>query len=131
MNSIVKWTMKQRKTSTIWWSVAVAVFIFINMIFYPTFKNDAEELQKSFENLSDSPHDGDLMSGQDSSGQVCPRCHRFRVDYLNVGRDHWFYCEPCGVRWLLGSHLFSSWWYETEADWERNRQTLSKFVEVD
>jgi len=54
MNSIVKWTCKQRKTSTIWWSVAVAGFIFINMIFYPTFKNDAEELQKSFENLSES-----------------------------------------------------------------------------
>lgn len=54
MNSIIKWTMKLRKTSTLWWSFAMAMFIFINMIFYPSFKNDAEELQKSFENLPDA-----------------------------------------------------------------------------
>jgi ABC-2 type transport system permease protein len=54
MKSVIKWTMRQRKTSTIWWSVAMAAFIFINMIFYPSFKNDAAELQKSFENLPDA-----------------------------------------------------------------------------
>jgi ABC-2 type transport system permease protein len=32
----------------------MSAFIFINMIFYPSFKNDAEELQKSFENLPDA-----------------------------------------------------------------------------
>jgi ABC-2 type transport system permease protein len=46
--------MKMRKISTLWWSFAMALFIFINMIFYPSFKNDAEELQKSFENLPDA-----------------------------------------------------------------------------
>lgn len=54
MKSVIKWTLRQRKTSTIWWSVAMAAFIFINMIFYPSFKNDAAELQKSFENLPDA-----------------------------------------------------------------------------
>jgi ABC-2 type transport system permease protein len=37
-----------------WWSFAIAVFLFINLIFYPSFKNDAEELQKSFENIPDA-----------------------------------------------------------------------------
>jgi ABC-2 type transport system permease protein len=54
MKSIIKWTLAQRKTSTIWWGVAMSAFIFINMIFYPSFKNDAAELQKSFENLPDA-----------------------------------------------------------------------------
>jgi ABC-2 type transport system permease protein len=54
MKSILAWTIRQRKISTLWWSFAIAVFLFINMIFYPTFKNDAEELQKSFENIPDA-----------------------------------------------------------------------------
>lgn len=54
MKSIIKWSLIQRKISTIWWSVAILAFIFINMIFYPSFKNDAAELQKSFENLPDA-----------------------------------------------------------------------------
>lgn len=54
MNAIIKWTVWQRRWSTLWWSVAVAAFIFINMIFYPTFKDQAAELQKSFETLPDA-----------------------------------------------------------------------------
>lgn len=54
MKSIISWTLIQRKISIISWSVSMIFFIFINMIFYPTFKNDAAELQKSFENLPDA-----------------------------------------------------------------------------
>jgi ABC-2 type transport system permease protein len=54
MKSIIYWTFKQRRTSIIWWSVSITIFLFINMIFYPSFKNDADELQKSFENLPDA-----------------------------------------------------------------------------
>ncbi len=54
MKPVVKWTVILRKTSTLWWSFAMAIFIFINMIFYPSFKNDAAEFQKSFENLPDA-----------------------------------------------------------------------------
>jgi ABC-2 type transport system permease protein len=54
MNAIVKWTVKQRRLSTIWWSIAVIGFVFINMIFYPSFKDQAAELQKSFENLPEA-----------------------------------------------------------------------------
>lgn len=54
MNSIIKWTIKLRKASIIWWSLGLSVFIFINLIFYPSFKNDAAELEKSFENIPDA-----------------------------------------------------------------------------
>lgn len=54
MIPIIKWTLWQRRFSTVWWSVGVAAFIFVNMILYPSFRDDAEELQKSFENLPDS-----------------------------------------------------------------------------
>lgn len=54
MKSLIKWTLWQRRKSTIAWSVAVSAFIFINMIFYPTFKDQAAELQKSFESLPEA-----------------------------------------------------------------------------
>lgn len=48
---VIKWTLWQRRWSTGWWSFGVFGFIFINMIFYPTFKDQAAELQKSFASL--------------------------------------------------------------------------------
>lgn len=54
MNSIIIWTVKMRKTSTIWWSIGIVAFIVLGLIFYPSFKDQAEALEKSFENLSDS-----------------------------------------------------------------------------
>ena len=54
MIPVIRWTIWQRRLSTIWWSIGVFGFIFINMIFYPTFKDQAAELQKSFESLSDT-----------------------------------------------------------------------------
>ncbi len=54
MKSILSWTLGMRKRGTIGWSIGVAALVFINMIFYPSFKNDAEELQKSFENLPEA-----------------------------------------------------------------------------
>ena len=54
MKPVVKWTLWQRRWSTLWWLLGISAFIFINMIFYPSFKNDADELQKSFENIPDT-----------------------------------------------------------------------------
>ncbi|HYF96607.1 MAG TPA: ABC transporter permease subunit [Patescibacteria group bacterium] len=54
MIPIVKWTLWQRRWSTVWWSIGMLFLIFFSMIFYPSFKNDAEQLQKSFENLPDA-----------------------------------------------------------------------------
>lgn len=54
MRPIIKWTLWQRRISTIWWSVGAFGLIFINMVFYPTFKDQAAELEKSFESLPDA-----------------------------------------------------------------------------
>jgi ABC-2 type transport system permease protein len=51
MLPIIKWTLWQRRWSTAWWSFGVFSFIFINMVFYPTFKNQAADLEKSFASL--------------------------------------------------------------------------------
>jgi len=51
MMPIVRWTLWQRRWSTIWWSVGLFSFIFINMVFYPTFKDSAAQLAKSFASL--------------------------------------------------------------------------------
>lgn len=60
----------------------------------------------------------------------CPCCNDAKSHYRNIGRDHWFFCEPCGVRWLIGSNLFSSWRDESEMDWDRNAMFLAQFKAV-
>lgn len=52
MISIIRWTLWQRRWSTFWWSFGMAFLIFISMITYPSFRDQAAELQKSFEGLS-------------------------------------------------------------------------------
>lgn len=52
--SIIKWTLRQRKASIIWWSVGIAIFMFISMIFYPSFKDSAAELEKSLTDIPDA-----------------------------------------------------------------------------
>jgi ABC-2 type transport system permease protein len=37
-----------------WWSIGIIGFIFITMVFYPTFKDQGAELAKSFQNLPDA-----------------------------------------------------------------------------
>jgi len=54
MMPIIRWSLWQRRWSTLWWAVGVGAMIFINMIFYPSFKDQAAELQKSFESLPDA-----------------------------------------------------------------------------
>lgn len=51
MIAIIKWTLWQRRVSTIWWIIAVFALIFITMIVYPPFRDEADQLQKTFENL--------------------------------------------------------------------------------
>lgn len=54
MKPIIKWTFWQRRWSLLWWSIGVFGLIFINMVFYPTFKDQAAELQKSFDSLPEA-----------------------------------------------------------------------------
>lgn len=54
MNAVMKLSLRLRRRSILWWSVASVAFIFINMVFYPSFKDQAAELQKSFETIPDA-----------------------------------------------------------------------------
>lgn len=51
MRPVIKWTLWQRRWSTFWWSVGIAFFIFLTLVFYPSFKDAGMQLQKSFESL--------------------------------------------------------------------------------
>jgi len=51
---MVYWNLWQRRWSILWWSIGVAAFIAINLAFYPSFKDQAAELEKSFEQIPDS-----------------------------------------------------------------------------
>lgn len=54
MNTIVRWTLWQRRWSTVWWLAGILAFIVLQMAFYPTIRDQATELEKSFAQLSDS-----------------------------------------------------------------------------
>lgn len=54
MKPVIKWELWQQRWSTAWWSISLVLFIFLTLIFYPTFKDQATELEKSFENIPDS-----------------------------------------------------------------------------
>ena len=49
----------------------------------------------------------------------------------NVGRDHWFYCDECRTRWVVGSNLFGNWREETEADWAANRKRYGDYTKIE
>jgi hypothetical protein len=52
----------------------------------------------------------------------CPICES-HDRHLNIGPDHWFYCEEHKVCWWVGSNLYSGWkLFESKADWERHLQ---------
>lgn len=54
MRPIIRWTLWQRRWSTVWWSVGVFSFIFITLVFYPSFKDAGAALEKSFASLPDA-----------------------------------------------------------------------------
>lgn len=54
MKPVIGWTLWLRRWSILGWSIGVGFFIFLNLIVYPSFKDQAAELQKTFENLPDT-----------------------------------------------------------------------------
>ena len=60
----------------------------------------------------------------------CPHCRK-HDGYLNIGRNHWFVCKKHKVKWLHGSNLFSHWREETQEDWDRNREDIKNYQEVE
>lgn len=51
MIPVIKWTLWQRRVSTAWWAIAIFALIFVTLMVYPPFRDQAAQLQKSFENL--------------------------------------------------------------------------------
>ncbi|HVV67075.1 MAG TPA: DUF2705 family protein [Candidatus Saccharimonadales bacterium] len=54
MRAIVRWTLWQRRWSMLWWSIGIIALVALTLAFYPTIHNQAEQLNKSFGNLSNS-----------------------------------------------------------------------------
>lgn len=63
MKPIIKWGFWQRRWSTIFWSLSSAAFIILNLVFYPSFKDQAAELEKSLADIPDAAVQ--LMGGSD------------------------------------------------------------------
>ena len=53
MRPLIKWTLWERRWSTLWWIIGVVAFISINMVFYPTIRDQASEFEKTFSQLSE------------------------------------------------------------------------------
>jgi ABC-2 type transport system permease protein len=52
MTPIVKYELRRRKWSIFWWSLGVTALIGLTLAFYPTIKNQTDQLNKSFGDLS-------------------------------------------------------------------------------
>ena len=65
-------------------------------------------------------------SAEDDICGLCPECNGI-TDVLNIGRNHWAYCDTHRITWWIGSNLFSSWHNESEDDWARNREFLAGY----
>lgn len=51
MRPIIRWSLRMRRTNTFWWCLGILAFLMINLVFYPSFKDSAAELQKSFDSI--------------------------------------------------------------------------------
>lgn len=54
MKTVLRWTIWQRRWSILWWSLGVGLFIFVNLIFYPTVRDQASQLNQSLEQMPDA-----------------------------------------------------------------------------
>jgi hypothetical protein len=59
----------------------------------------------------------------------CPECGAAGA-CLNIHADHWLICHKHGVKWFVGSKLFSGWREEAEELWNRNAQFLAGFRHI-
>jgi len=54
MLALIKWGLWQKRWFIFWWCIAIFALIFINLIFYPSFKDQAAEIEKTFAQLPES-----------------------------------------------------------------------------
>src|SRR3970040_767608 len=51
MRAIARWTIRQRRWSMLIWCVGVTAFIALNLLLYPTVRDQAAQLNQVLENL--------------------------------------------------------------------------------
>ena len=54
MIGLIRWHLRQRRWFIFWWILAIVCLVSLNLAFYPSFKDQASELEKSFSQLSDT-----------------------------------------------------------------------------
>gem|GEM_PF-436964 len=54
MMSIIKWEIRSQRWSILWWIIGIAVFITINLWVYPSFRDQADQLNQSFNQIPES-----------------------------------------------------------------------------
>jgi len=54
MKGVIFWTLWQRRWSIVWWAAGLTAFIFINMVFYPSFRDQSAEFEKTFAQIPDT-----------------------------------------------------------------------------
>ncbi|MCA9337825.1 ABC transporter permease subunit [Candidatus Saccharibacteria bacterium] len=54
MWALIKWGLWQKRWFIMWWCIALVGFIFLNLIFYPSFKDQAAQLEQSFSQIPES-----------------------------------------------------------------------------
>jgi|GEM_PF-2928122 len=72
-----------------------------------------------------------VKENEESPIHSCPACGDYVSGYVNIYKQHWFYCYKCLVTWLEGENLFSSWEIETPDVWEKNKRFLNNFKVVE
>jgi hypothetical protein len=59
---------------------------------------------------------------------LCPHC-RNADGLLNVGSDHWYFCDVHKTKWYVGSKLFS--WRDQTEDEQRQHYEAKGFGEYE
>lgn len=52
MKGIARWTLWQKRWTIFWWCLGILFFVFLTLIFYPTIKHQSSQLDKSFNQIS-------------------------------------------------------------------------------
>ncbi|HSX46254.1 MAG TPA: ABC transporter permease subunit [Candidatus Saccharimonadia bacterium] len=51
MKPLIRWGLRMRRASTIWWSIGVSAFVTLEISFFPAFKNQAQQLNQTIGQL--------------------------------------------------------------------------------
>lgn len=54
MISIIKWELWQRRWPIFWWSIGISIFMFINLVFYPSFRDQAAQFEQAFSDIPEA-----------------------------------------------------------------------------